>query len=152
MRLSDRILIYIASLLLFFAGVALCSMASAQTLPMHANQDPGYWYNLYQEEQARANGLEASGRTSIDGLKASLKAANDTITKQSATIVRLVKERNNQADRATLAEKQLKPVSDELAKYEGKTIAGKAIRKVSNALKYVGGVTIIIIGVKAALL
>jgi hypothetical protein len=151
MRLSDRILIYVASALLFFAGAMLHSMANAQTLPMYANQDPGYWYTLYQEEQARANGLEVSGKTSIDGLKASLRAANDTIIKQNATIVRLVKERNNQADRATQAEGQLKPVSDELANYEGKTIAGKAIRKVSNALKYIGGGTVLFFAIKAAI-
>ncbi|QHV99242.1 hypothetical protein [Spirosoma endbachense] len=147
---AQRIGLIIVNLLLLYAGVMLFSMAQAQSLPMYINQDPGYWYNLYQEEQARANGLEQYGRTAIYGLSESLKAANDTIIKQNATIVRLVKERNGQTDRAVKAETALKPVSDELAKYEGKTIAGKAIRKVSNALKYVGGGTVLFFAIKAA--
>ncbi|QHV96309.1 hypothetical protein [Spirosoma endbachense] len=147
----ERLLLTIVNILLFCAGMLLCQMAQGQsTIPMYANQDPGYWYNLYQEEQARANGLEVSGKTSIDGLKASLSAANDTIIKQNATLVRLVKERNGQTDRAVKAEIALKPVRDELAKYEGKTNAGKAIRKVSNALTYIGGGTVLFFAIKAA--
>lgn len=151
MSTKDKLLLYLVSCLLFSAGVLLCSLASAQTLPIYANQHAAYWYGQYLDEQARATGLEQSGKVAIDGLKASLRAANDTIVKQNGVIVRLVGERNAQTDRAARAETALAPTKSELDTYKGRTVAGKFIRKVGDGLRYVGGITLLVIALKATL-
>lgn len=130
------------NLLLITVLVLLYQGATAQQLPSVFNQDPNYWYGQYVAEQARATGLEESGTKAIKGLTASLNAANDTIQKQNNTIVRLVKERNGQIDRAVKAETALAPVQQELDKAKGKTWAGKALRKVRDGAAVVGGIVI----------
>lgn len=137
-----RIGLIVVNLLLITVLVLLYQGGNAQQLPAVFNQDPNYWYGQYVAEQARATGLEESGTKAINGLTASLNAANDTIQKQNNTIVRLVKERNGQIDRAVKAETALAPVQQELDKAKGKTWAGKALRKVRDGAAVVGGIVI----------
>ena len=156
MQNRDKPLVWLVIGLLFSAGMLLCLGASAQTmpgrdLPAFFNPDPSYWYNEYQSEHARAEGLAQSGKTAISGLQASLHEANETITQQNRTIAELVTDRDNATDRAVNAETALKPVTDERDRLKGKTKAGRLLRKARNGLAYVGGVVIFIATLKISL-
>lgn len=139
----------LVSLALLLAGLLLAAGARAQppgaqltTLPVYVNQNPGYWYELYQKENTRAEGLVKSGRTAISGLQRSLDSANRVITEQQERIELFSDEVGLQYARAEVAETALKPVTDERDRLRGRTWAGRLLRKGRNVSAGVGAVWI----------
>jgi hypothetical protein len=77
--------------------------------------------------------------------------ANAAITEQAEIITELSISLHRQSKRAEAAENALKPTVDKLAKYEGKTWAGKKLRQVGTGLKYIGAGTLAVIALRIAL-
>ncbi|MVM34367.1 hypothetical protein GO755_30325 [Spirosoma sp. HMF4905] len=144
---NERIGLLLVNLLLALASVFFFSPAPAQQLPTFFNPDPAYWYGQYLVEQARADGLERSGKTAITGLQASLKLANQRLAKQDTTIAILTTDRNTETERANQAEKQLAICEAD----KPKTWAGKQLAHLGTGLKWVGGATLVYLGLKTAL-
>ncbi|ADB41296.1 hypothetical protein [Spirosoma linguale] len=86
----------------------------------------------------------------INGLKSALQQANGKLSSNDITIAVLVAQRDANEARAVNAEALNKPLVDKLARYEGRTWAGKKLRQAGTGLKYVGGVTLAILAIKVA--
>lgn len=147
---TERIGLIVVNLLLLLA-FGLLNQAGAQTMPIYANPDPGYWYSQYQQEHVRAEGLETFGKSAISGLQGSLKAANDTIVGQNKTVIRLSeavevgsKENADCSERRAVAE-------TERDRLKGRTWAGKVLRRTRNGLAGIGGVWIAVSVLKLVL-
>lgn len=132
---TERTLLVLINMLLIVAGALIAHGATAQTVPTVINPDPVFWYNQYQAEHTRAEGLERAGSTAIKGLSDSLASANSRIVLLGGSV-------QAETKRAATAEAALIPVTKERDRLKGKTWAGKGLRKIRNGLAIGGGLKV----------
>lgn len=145
---TERAGLILVNMLLLLAFMLFTQDGKSQDMPSFLSRDPAYWYNQYQTEHTRAEGLEKSGRTAIDGLQATVRVANDTIASQNRTIVTLSDKLNAQTEARSKAEAERKLAITELDKLRGKTWAGRQIRLVRDQLSAVGAVALAVVTLK----